>query len=147
MVPWFIRWICLMNVKSISKVPQSGKVKKTFFNKAHFQLEARLFLFVTSWLLLFELCPIKVFCQQREQPTIKNINVILRRSYIMSTLAPRFPFHKYFTAISKICSIESYNLMKIPKLPSRIFFTLLELTGKENLRFILGSQKGSFWIL
>ena len=41
-----------------------------------FQLETRLVLFVTSRLLLLELCPIKVFCQQSKQPTITNINVI-----------------------------------------------------------------------
>ena len=54
-----------------------------------FQLKTRLF-FVTSGLLLLEFCPIKVSCQQREQPRITNINVIWRPSYIVAIPIPRF---------------------------------------------------------
>ena len=55
-----------------------------------FQLEIQLFLLVTSGLLLLEFCPIKLSCRQREQPTVTNINVIWRPSYIISTFIPWF---------------------------------------------------------
>ena len=116
-------------------------------------LETRLFIFVISGLLLFEFCPIRSFCQQRDQPTITDIHVIWSSSYIISTLTPRFcyfvsrninnnfhlglcftyisPQYWRFAQFGHTIWWKYQNFLHC----SRIFFTSIELTGKENLKF------------
>ena len=111
-----------------------------------FQLETRIFLFVTSELLLLEFCPIKLFCQQREQPTITNIKKSLEgpviyyqlshHDFVISTIISiwvcvSLTLHRNIEDLLNL--VIQFDELRFPS-PFNFFLTLFELIGKENLK-------------